>query len=129
MHVWGGISVRGATQVCIFTGCMESQGYQKILERNLLPFINHVYPDGHRLWQDNDPKHTSNSTKKWMKDNGVNHWPTPPESPVSNVFIIKPVFSISILSTIPDVRLRLVFEMKEDLSSSTFITEFIAYTF
>ena len=108
---------------------MESQGYQKILERNLLPFINNVYPDGHRLWQDNDPKHTSNSTKKWMKDNGVNHWPTPPESPVSNVFIIKPVFSISILSTIPDVRLRLVFEMKEDLSSSTFITEFIAYTF
>ena len=136
MHVWGGISVRSATQVCIFTGCMESQVYQKILEQNLLPFINHVYPDGHRLWQDNDPKH-SNSTKKWMKDNGVNHWPTPPESPVSNVFIIKPVFSISILSTIPDVRLCLVFEMKEDkkkiishrLSSSTFITEFIAYTF
>ena len=25
----------------------------------------------------NDPKHTSNSTKKWMKDNGIDHWVTP----------------------------------------------------
>ena len=63
---------------------MESIGYQTILERNLLPFIRKVYPDGHRMWQDNDPKHTSNSTKKWMKDNGIEHWVTPPESPVSN---------------------------------------------
>lgn len=62
---------------------MESIGYQTILERNLLPFIRKVYPDGHRMWQDNDPKHTSNSTKKWMKDNGIEHWVTPPESPVS----------------------------------------------
>ena len=54
-----------------------------ILERNLLPFIATTFPDGYRLWQDNDPKHTSNSTKQWMKDNGVNHWATPPEAPVS----------------------------------------------
>ena len=60
-----------------------------ILERNLLPFIATTFPDGHRLWRDNDPKHTSNSTKQWMKDNGVNHWATPPESPVSiyNIYI------------------------------------------
>jgi hypothetical protein len=58
---------------------MESIGYQTILERNLLPFIASKYPDGHRFWQDNDPKHTSNSTKEWMKANGINHWPTPPE--------------------------------------------------
>jgi hypothetical protein len=63
---------------------MESIGYQTILERNLLPFVRRVYPDGHRMWQDNDPKHTSNSTKKWMKDNGIDRWVTPPESPVSN---------------------------------------------
>ena len=68
---------------CIFSGCMESIGYQTILQRNLLPFIRKVYPDGHRMWQDNDPKHTSNSTKKWMKENGIDHWVTPPESPVS----------------------------------------------
>ena len=42
-----------------------------------------LYPDSHHMWQDNDPKHTSNSTKKWMKDNAIEHWITPPESPVS----------------------------------------------
>ena len=62
---------------------MESIGYQTILERNLLPFIRKVYPDGHRMWQDNNHKETSNSTKKWMEDNGVEHWVTPPESLVS----------------------------------------------
>lgn len=81
VHVLGGISVRGATSVCVFTGVMESVGYQTILERNLLPFVRRVFPDGHRFWQ--DTKHTSNATKQWMKDNGINDWPTPPESPVS----------------------------------------------
>ena len=88
VHVWAGISTRGATQVCIFSGCMESLGYQDILRRNLLPFTTEVFPDGHRLWQDNDPKHTSNSTKKWMQENGINHWPTPPKSPVSFYFFL-----------------------------------------
>ncbi|XP_028407173.1 uncharacterized protein LOC114529560 [Dendronephthya gigantea] len=39
VHVWAGISYRGATNVCIFTGYMESIGYQTISKRNLLPFI------------------------------------------------------------------------------------------
>jgi transposase len=34
--------------------------------------------------QDNDPKHISKATVKWMEDNQINHWPTPPESPDLN---------------------------------------------
>jgi hypothetical protein len=83
VHVWGGISVRGATSVCTFSGKMESVGYQTILERNLLLFVKKVFPDGK---MGNDPKHTSKATKKWMKDNKINHWPTPPESLVSTKF-------------------------------------------
>ena len=60
-------------------------GFEMILQRNLLQFIKENYPDGHRLWQDNDPKHTSKCTKKWMEENGVNHWATLPECPVSNI--------------------------------------------
>ena len=32
-----------------FTACMESIGYQTILERNLLPFVRKIYPDGHYM--------------------------------------------------------------------------------
>ena len=92
--------------MCIFSGCMESIGYQTILERNLLPFVRRVYPDGHRMWQDNDPKHTSNSTKKWMKDNGIDHWVTPPESPVSNQTYIYDLLQLLNSSILLHVRLN-----------------------
>ena len=84
VHVWAGISSRGATRVCIFQGIMTSESYTAILEDTLVPFINDVYPDGHRLIQDNDPKHTSKLTKKWLAENHVNWYQTPPESPDLN---------------------------------------------
>ena len=34
--------------------------------------------------QDNDPKHTSKLGHKFLNDNGVNWWYTPPESPDIN---------------------------------------------
>lgn len=75
VHVWAGISRRGPTGIHIFTGIMET---------TLLPFIQQYYPDGHRLMQDNDPKHVSRSTRQWMEERNVNHWVTPPESPDMN---------------------------------------------
>ncbi|XP_065927438.1 uncharacterized protein [Magallana gigas] len=54
VNVWGGISHRGRTSICIFSGIMDSEIYQKILEDNLLPFATANYPDGFRLYQDND---------------------------------------------------------------------------
>ena len=84
VHVWAGISRRGATRIAIFTGFMNSEGYQQILDQYLPPFVRDEYPAGHRLWQDNDPKHVSKATVAWMAQNDVNHWPTPPESPDIN---------------------------------------------
>ena len=83
--VWGGISKKGATSLVIFTGIMKSEFYQEaILRDTLMPFIREKYPDHHRLMQDNDPKHTSKSTSKFMEDNNINWWRTPPESPDLN---------------------------------------------
>ena len=72
VHIWDGISSRGATQIVIFTGIMTSTRYCSILEAGLLPFIVEVFPDGHRLQQDNDPKHCSRYTQGFFEENSIN---------------------------------------------------------
>jgi len=49
VHVWAGISRRGKTGVCIFEGTMDATLYIKILEKTLIPFVESVYPNSHRL--------------------------------------------------------------------------------
>ena len=63
---------------------MDAPMYCDILRRTLLPFLRDVYPEGHKLFQDNDPKHTSRCAKQFLEENGVNWWPSPPESPDLN---------------------------------------------
>ncbi len=84
LHVWAGISRRGATQDVIFSGIMNATRYVQILEASLIPFLSTVYPDGHRFMQDNNPKHTSRYAKAWYEENDVNWWKTPASSPDLN---------------------------------------------
>ena len=68
---------------------MNAPLFVQILDRTLLPFIEEVFPDGHRFMQDNDPKHTSKLGQKFLEDHGVNWWHTLPESldlnPIENL--------------------------------------------
>jgi transposase len=50
----------------------------------LLPFVSDIYPEGHKLMADNDPKHTSRCAKNFIAERGINWWRTPAESPDLN---------------------------------------------
>ena len=59
IHVWGGISRKGAILIVIFTGTLIC--YSIILDRNLKPFIERAFPDKNYWFQkDNDLKHVTN---------------------------------------------------------------------
>ena len=76
--------MRGRTGICIFEGIMDAPVYVDIIGRTLLPFVQEVFPDGHRFMQDNDPKHVSKLGQEYLTTNNINWWRTPPESPDMN---------------------------------------------
>ena len=84
IHVWGGISARGATKAVMFSGIMNATRYTDILDAGLVPFLEDVYPDGHRFQQDNDPKHTSRYAQRYYEEKDINWWKTPASSPDLN---------------------------------------------
>ena len=86
VHVWAGISTRGATGVCIFDGIMDAPMYTSILETYLIPFIRDVYPTGHRFMQDNDPKHTSQHAQQFFMERSIGAPESPDANPIENLW-------------------------------------------
>jgi len=81
VHLFGGISRHGLTPLVMFTGTMYSRDYQNFMSVSILPFIRNKLPHNNRFYMDNDPKHTSHSTRRFMLLNNINHFETPPQSP------------------------------------------------
>jgi len=69
VHVWGSISYRGTIGFHSFQNIMDSEYYIEILENNLISNAKRQFNDKWRLQQDNDPKHRSATTKKWLAEN------------------------------------------------------------
>ena len=63
---------------------MNAVLFVDILDKTLVPFIERVYPEGHKFMQDNDPKNTSVMAREWMEEKSINWWKTPAESPDLN---------------------------------------------
>ena len=68
---------------------MKNELFVSILEGTLLPFVKDVYPDGHKLMQDNDPKHTSVYAMEWIDETDWNGGKAPAKSPDLNPIILK----------------------------------------
>lgn len=68
IHVWGGISARGATPIVIFMRTLIATRYTRILEAAVVPSIQRCYLTGHRFQQDNDPKHTSRWAQAYFRE-------------------------------------------------------------
>lgn len=83
-HVWGAISSRGTTPLCIFQENLTSQLYTDILEGYLLPTAEVLYPDGWVFQQDNDPKHRARHSQDWLNRQNVTVLPWPSYSPDLN---------------------------------------------
>ena len=56
----------------------------RVFLRNILSPLWLLHIRIYRLWQANDPKHMSKSTREWMGLHWIMAWPTPPESPDLN---------------------------------------------
>ena len=63
--------------------------FVNILDNTLVPFDKkymYMYmPDHHRLFQDNDSKHSFRCTKTFFEEKGINWWKKPAESPDANI--------------------------------------------
>ena len=60
---------------------MDAVLYTEILEKTLLPFIQNVFPEGHKLMADKNPKHTSRHAQSFIEENNIIWTRTPAKSP------------------------------------------------
>ena len=85
VHVWGGISRRGKTQLLVFNGIMDGPFYTEQCLTTYTESAKDLYPHGDvTMWADNDPKHTCKQATAYIREHGVSTIKTPAESPDMN---------------------------------------------
>ena len=72
VHLWGGVSNRGATKLYIFESTMNAEVYVQTLEESLIPSMQKLFGEDHySIMQDNDPKHTSKLARIYFARNRI----------------------------------------------------------
>uniref|UniRef100_A0A8C5R0D3 Transposase n=1 Tax=Leptobrachium leishanense TaxID=445787 RepID=A0A8C5R0D3_9ANUR len=83
--LWGCFASAGTGKLQRVQGTMNSLQYQEILDDNVMQSVTNLRLG--RRWtfqQDNDPKHTSKSTRAWLQIKGWNILECPSQSPDLN---------------------------------------------
>ena len=84
--IWGCMTYEGIGYISKIEGNMDAKLYQDILSDELFKTIKYYNFEKNEIifQQDNDPKHTAKSTKKWLQDNNIKTLEWPPQSPDMN---------------------------------------------
>jgi len=70
--IWGCFSSAGTGDIAIIEGIMNSEKYQEIWDEKMLPSAHRLLEHRFTLQQDNNPKHTSRSTKEFFQRKKIN---------------------------------------------------------
>ena len=89
--IWGCFSAKGVGKISVIDGKMNAKKYKQILQKNLMSSVKSLELSSDYIFQqDNDPKHTAKSTKKWLSENNVNilQWScqSPDLNPIENLW-------------------------------------------
>uniref|UniRef100_A0A8C5Q5S0 Transposase n=1 Tax=Leptobrachium leishanense TaxID=445787 RepID=A0A8C5Q5S0_9ANUR len=83
--VWGCFAASGPGRIVVIDGKINSRVYQDILQENVRPSVCQLkLRRGWVMQQENDPEHTSNSTKEWLQQNKIRLLEWPSQSPDLN---------------------------------------------
>jgi transposase len=85
--VWGYITSEGVGELYLIEGTMNTSKYTEILDKAFLGSLAKFYttPSDIIFQHDNDPKHTSRGTRKWLAQHEVQVLPWPASSPDMNL--------------------------------------------
>ena len=83
LHIWGGISVMGKTNL-IFTENFNQEQYKTVLNECLIHEANALYGNQWVLQEDNSPIHTGKKASAWKQEFVPNQIDRPSNSPDLN---------------------------------------------
>jgi len=87
IHVWGCFNKNGFGKLVLFRQTLNSNFMCKIYKDGLLSSVKKWYGDNNCNWkllEDNDPKHTSKTSRTFKANNGIQSLPWPSQSPDCN---------------------------------------------